>query len=122
MKSPNDIPQRDASLDEWATHVHAVARQNGWHDQERTVGDIIALIHSELSEALEEYRKTGAITEASMFYGIPEGMAVELADAIIRILDACELWGIDITNAMQKKARYNLSQPYRHGGKKREEL
>lgn len=112
------VPQADASLDDWAHHVHAAAQKHGWHDEERSVGDIIALLHSELSEALEEYRETGDVNKAEMFYGKPEGFPIELADVLIRLLDACQLWEIDITRAMQKKAQYNITRPYRHGGKK----
>ena len=48
----------------------------------------------------------------------PEGVAVELADAIIRILDYCAFAGIDIEKALEIKHEYNKSRPYRHGGKK----
>ena len=36
--------------------AHAIAKSKGWWDTERTFGDLIALVHSELSEALEAYR------------------------------------------------------------------
>ena len=48
----------------------------------------------------------------------PEGVAIELADCIIRILDYCGKAGIDIENAIRIKHEYNKSRPYRHGGKK----
>lgn len=106
------------NLSEWADLVHTNAREKGWHDKERSVGDMIALMHSELSEALEEYRYGRALNEIYMNYGKPEGFPIELADVIIRILDACELWGIDITKAMELKTQYNISRSYRHGRKK----
>lgn len=65
--------------------IHENAVAHGWWEGERDIAEIYALIHSELSEALEEYRNG-----RPMFYidgGKPEGIAVELADAVIRILD-----------------------------------
>ena len=50
--------------------------------------------------------------------GKPQGIAVELADCIIRILDYCGRAGIDIEEAINKKHEYNKSRPHRHGGKK----
>lgn len=48
----------------------------------------------------------------------PEGMAVELADCIIRILDTCAFMSIDIERAIRAEMEYNKTRPYRHGGKK----
>lgn len=48
----------------------------------------------------------------------PEGIAAELADVIIRVLDYCAYAGIDIENVLEVKHEYNKSRPYRHGGKK----
>lgn len=47
-----------------------------------------------------------------------EGIAAELADVIIRVLDYCAYAGIDIENVLEVKHEYNKSRPYRHGGKK----
>ena len=48
---------------------------------------------------------------------IPEGIAVEMADCIIRILDWCGKEGIDIEAILEEKHAYNKTRPYRHGGK-----
>ena len=48
----------------------------------------------------------------------PEGVAIELADCIIRILDYCGAQGIDVDEATRIKHEYNKSRPYRHGGKR----
>lgn len=126
-------------LNELAKEVHQNAVDHGWWEEERSFGDIIALCHSELSEALEEYRDLSAgsqldkrIKSKQIYYSgggyicdqpsacskKPEGIAVELADCIIRILDYCGKEGIDIEAAIRIKHEYNKTRPYRHGGKK----
>lgn len=76
--------------------IHDNAVRHGWWDEGRSFGEVCALIHSELSEALEEYRdgrpmayavRDGDIIEKWRDGEKPEGIAVELADAVIRILD-----------------------------------
>ena len=47
----------------------------------------------------------------------PEGVSVELADCMIRILDYCGHAGIDIEQAIRLKHEYNIDRPYRHSGK-----
>jgi NTP pyrophosphatase (non-canonical NTP hydrolase) len=107
------------TIKEVAKEVHEVAKDKGWWDKKRSVGDCIALMHSELSEALEEYRKHGSVyanyngSDGSK----PEGFVVELADCVIRIFDLCELYGLDIEQAIVDKSRYNQTRSYRHGGK-----
>ena len=95
------------------------ARAHGWWDgEERTFGELIALCRSELSEAMEEHRDGHAPTET--YYredGKPEGIPAELADVVIRIMDMCDHYGIDLAAAIEVKLYFNKSRPYRHGGK-----
>jgi len=49
--------------------------------------------------------------------GKPQGIAVELADCILRILDYCGAKNIDIETATLEKHKYNKTRPYKHGGK-----
>lgn len=130
------------TLNEWAAEIHQNAVDHGWWDEpRRTYGDIVALCHSELSEALEEYRNGKPLvycdaietnaecmeSEGGGCIGIvclqhfpdrkPEGVAVEMIDCMIRILDWCGQVGVDVDAVLQAKHEYNKARPYRHGGK-----
>lgn len=104
-----------------AVEVHNLAKEKGWYEGENiNVGEKLALIHAEISEALEEYRKGEACMGIYYEEGKhkPEGFAVEMIDAIIRILDLCEHLKIDLDEALRTKHAYNETRPYRHGGKR----
>lgn len=87
-------------FNEVAKEIHKNAVAHGGWDETRTFPEIVALIHSELSEALEEYRSNHGVTEVYQEAGKPEGVPIELADAIIRILDYCGYARIDIDAAV----------------------
>ena len=105
-------------LNELVKKAHRNAVEHGWHDDKRTFGELIALCHSELSEALEEHRTGVGYTEEYTDPTLkPCGIPSELADVVIRIADMCGLYGIDLEAAIAKKMEYNRTRPYRHGGK-----
>ena len=111
------------SINDWVNDVHTTATEKGWWEENdpRSFGDLTTLIHSEISEAFEEYRNNRGVNE--IYYNAnkpdkPEGVPVELADVVIRVMDLCGHYGIDLEAAIALKAAYNKTRPYKHGGKK----
>jgi NTP pyrophosphatase (non-canonical NTP hydrolase) len=83
-----------------------------------SIGAKMALIHSEVTEALEEYRNGHPLDETRIENGKPEGFGVELADVIIRVCDIAQKAGVNLGALVNLKMRYNRTRPTRHGGKK----
>ncbi len=97
--------------------AHENAVNKGWWDDERTFLELASLIHSEISEAVEDFRNGKDITEIYFEGKKPCGIPIELADTIIRIFDLCGRYGIDLETAIMQKMDYNLTRPYKHGKK-----
>jgi len=125
------------TINEYVKDIHNTAKAKGWWDQLRTAPEIHMLIVTEIAEATEEARKstppiyfdtpTGRMDVDDIAGGIglkvgdvpqkPEGELIELADAVIRIMDYCGAKGWDLDHALRTKIEYNQSRAYRHGGK-----
>lgn len=109
----------EMNLKQLASAIHENATEKGWWmpSTPRSIGDQFSNFHAEISEAWEEYRKGREMNEVYYIDGKPEGIPIELADCLIRILDTCEAYNIDIEEAINVKMKYNQTRPYRHGGK-----
>lgn len=131
----NERKETGKTLNDWAKEIHDNAVEHGWWEEERSFGEIVALCHSELSEALEAFRDGKPLAYQVQSYGIVqgrtvtnvekffpgqkiEGIAVEMIDCLIRILDWCGKEGVDVDELLARKHAYNKGRPYRHGGKK----
>ena len=86
--------------------AHAIAKEHGWWDEPRSFGDLIALVHSELSEALEAYRVCG-IVDCPHEHTEGAGAASELADVVIRVADMAEWEGVELQAEIETLRREN---------------
>ncbi len=129
------------SLQQMAEEVVAWCTRKGWEpDRYRTFGDECALLHSEVSEALEACRRWGfkdATKDPSLLcadpqceeiecdhevgeglrQAKPEGVASEFADILIRLLHYAHVHGIDLEQEYERKMAYNERRSWRHGGR-----
>jgi NTP pyrophosphatase (non-canonical NTP hydrolase) len=100
-------------INELMSTAHSTAVGHGFWDDEREVGTSIALIHSELSEALEAFRSD--MYSPDEHVPCCSNTTIELADVVIRVFDLCEHLGLDLSTGILQKMAYNESRPYKHG-------
>ena len=120
------------NIKEIQQEIHKVNVEKGFWEDRKNVGEVLMLIVSELGEALDAHRANKkANVEAFDARAIdrtePEDYQIdfqqcikdtfedEIADTVIRILDMCEGFGIDLERHIELKLEYNKTRPYKHG-------
>jgi len=93
-------------LNELKSEVRDLNTEKGWRNGTTTFAEYVALLHSEVSEMLEEWRNKDY-----------KELALEYADVLIRLVDMADVFGIDLDAAYRTKMDRNWQRPYQHGGK-----
>jgi len=121
-------------INELAQQVHKNARDKGFFDQPKNLGEMLCLIHSEVSEALgairqEKYASNKDISDSDYLlergniqdwdshfkHHIKNTFEDELADIVIRIMDLCAFKNIDLEWHIKAKMRSNELREFKHG-------
>lgn len=92
-------------INKFAEMAHDNAVRKGWWSANDRITDKLLMIHSEVSEAVDNYRHDLDMTE-------------ELADVLIRTMDLMFAFNIDIESALLAKHEKNTKRGYRHGNLK----
>tara|TARA_R110001592_G_C12595645_1_gene695174 strand:+ start:24 stop:350 length:327 start_codon:yes stop_codon:yes gene_type:complete len=92
--------------------VYMNAVNHGFWQEEPNDGERMALIHAEISEALEALRNGNPSSNKIMEYS---SLEEELADTVIRIMDYAFGNDLDVSGAIIAKIEYNKSREYMHG-------
>ena len=108
------------SISEWQADSHANAVSKGFHDEDvdDSVANHLLLMAGEVIEAHDEIRDGHEVTE--VYYKPenltkPEGVPIELADVVIRVMDFCGHHGINLEESIETKAKYNATREHKHG-------
>jgi NTP pyrophosphatase (non-canonical NTP hydrolase) len=119
-------------INELSQLIHQNAVSKGFYEGEKNIGEILCLIHSEVSEAMEadrkgryfsisveELEKTETESDYKQYFEskIKGTFEDELADIIIRVLDLCAYKNINIQEQIIAKMAYNSTREYKHGKK-----
>lgn len=118
-------------LNKAAKIIHSNNKEKGFYDNQRNVGEMLMLVVTELSEALEAHRKERFMYEHDKanlklnptfeniefwYPNVVKGtFEEEIADTFIRLLDLSAYLGIDIETHIQLKVEYNKTRERLHG-------
>lgn len=123
-------------INKLADEIHANAKSKGFFDEPKNIGEMLALIHSEVSEALEADRNNNYFNKelyhaelvAQSQHGkdgeilafkthVKNTFEDELADVMIRVMDLAAFKGIDLEYHILHKMNYNANREHKHGKK-----
>ena len=118
---------------DYVTAAHGNAKDKGFYETDRNIGEALMLIVSELGEALEAHRKgihTIPYSQNQLYEAIPklttqkwaelfgdlikDTFEDEIADVFIRLFDLCGYLDIPIEKHIEMKMKYNSTRPIRH--------
>ena len=107
-------------LPEMFAEIRAVNIEKGWQPHDLTAGEVLALLHSEVSEALDAYRMwdledatAGSAYNSDGYPGAkPEGVGSELADVLIRWIDNLDMFGLTPADIPKHGGRFGYSDRF----------
>jgi NTP pyrophosphatase (non-canonical NTP hydrolase) len=120
------------TINSTAKIIHENARNKGFFDTPKNIGEMLCLIHSEVSEALEADRKDRYTTASiravngwhddkyfceSFVTNVKDNFEDELADVMIRVMDLAAFKVIDLEEHIRAKMRFNATREFKHGKK-----
>lgn len=107
------------NISEMSHTAYDIALEHGfWEGVQDNLYAKLALVHTEVSEAVECLRDTEHDVDEIWYReedGKPEGFIMELADTVIRIGDMVARWNLDLDAAVEEKMEFNRGRPYKHG-------
>jgi len=119
-------------INELSKQIHKNNKAKGFYDSEKNIGEMLALVHSEVSEALEcdrNDKECGYSIDVvngwtsdddfkdSFKENVKDTFEDELADIMIRVMDLAAFKGVNLEKHIKAKMRYNSLRPHKHGKK-----